>query len=269
MYYSGGSAADGGVVGAAVPPSSIGHNLLSQPAAQQTQVPQAVLPPSAGITDSASLDTRLPPSPLPKSTATAIGSKKKAARVPRAAPGAGRSKTYRPDEIAARGARTVSGGVSGGNKSGKMSKAATAKVAAAAGAATLAISGKDSDGAATLPQEEPMTLAARKSTLQCAIDDRSDEYHLFAKFLDKRYVLTDNTDRQTSRDYVRLCTLKDECHKQCVNDKDRLKIYKIKSFFSKVLRLEVTGEWDRKHQYVDFCMPAYILLSKPVCLTPI
>ena len=44
---------------------------------------------------------------------------------------------------------------------------------------------------------------------------------------------------------MRLCTLKDDFHKHVSTPAHKLKIYKIKAFFSKVVQLTVTGEWDR------------------------
>jgi hypothetical protein len=92
---------------------------------------------------------------------------------------------------------------------------------------------------------EPMALKTRQSILAEVLEDETHEYYAFAKYLTETYVLTDRTDRQSSKDYIRLCTLKDDFHRECADDRDKLKIYKVKSFFSNVLKLEVTGEWDR------------------------
>ena len=89
------------------------------------------------------------------------------------------------------------------------------------------------------------TLKERQKILEGVGSQEDHEYYHFAQFLIRTYELTKNTDRHTSKDYIRLCTLKDNYHKQCPTDKDKLKIYTIKSFFSKILRLEVTGEYDR------------------------
>ena len=89
------------------------------------------------------------------------------------------------------------------------------------------------------------SLRARNKVLQSVLEKEDHEYCDFAKYLMSMYELTGNTDRHTSKDYVRLCNLKDNYHKQCKSEKDKLKIYRIKSFFSKILELEVTGEWDR------------------------
>lgn len=90
------------------------------------------------------------------------------------------------------------------------------------------------------------SLKAREEVLS-SILDKTDEFNGFAKFLNEYYELTANTNRQTSKDYVRLCNLKDDYHKQCntEKEKEKFKIYRMKSFFSKILKLEVTGEWDR------------------------
>ena len=89
------------------------------------------------------------------------------------------------------------------------------------------------------------TLKERQKILEGVGSQEDHEYYDFAQFLLRTYELTKNTDRHTSKDYIRLCTLKDNYHKQCPSGKEKLKIYTIKSFFSKILRLEVTGEYDR------------------------
>ena len=96
-----------------------------------------------------------------------------------------------------------------------------------------------------LSSQAPMSLKSRQELLASILVETDHEYNKFAQFLSATYELTGNTDRQSSKDYIRLCNLKDNYHKQCKSDKDKLKIYKIKSFFSQILRLEVTGEWDR------------------------
>lgn len=88
-------------------------------------------------------------------------------------------------------------------------------------------------------------LKKRQRVLDHVGQKEDHEYFHFAQFLTKTYELTGNTDRHSSKDYVRLCNLKDSYHKQCQSDKEKLKIYRIKTFFSKILQLEVTGEWDR------------------------
>lgn len=90
-----------------------------------------------------------------------------------------------------------------------------------------------------------ISLEERQKMLSEVAESADHEYYPFAQFLIKTYVLTKNIDQASSKDYIRLCTLKDNYHKQCTNDKEKLKIYTIKSFFSKILRLQVTGEWDR------------------------
>lgn len=91
----------------------------------------------------------------------------------------------------------------------------------------------------------PSTLKDREEVLESIMGQNDHEYRNFAKFLFDNYELTSNTDRRTSKEYVRLCNLKDYFHNQCETEKEKLKIYRIKAFFSKVLKLEVTGEWDR------------------------
>lgn len=89
------------------------------------------------------------------------------------------------------------------------------------------------------------TLKTRQEMLAAVLEKEDHEYHGFAQYLSITYELTGNTDRHTSKDYIRLCNLKDDYHKQCTSEKEKLKIYRIKAFFSKVLKLQVTGEWDR------------------------
>lgn len=93
-----------------------------------------------------------------------------------------------------------------------------------------------------------MTLKDRQAVIENILQDSSNEYYSLAKFFASTYEVTENIDRLTSKDYVRLCTMKDEYHKACRDEKSKVKIYKMKAFFSKVLQLEVTGEWDRHKQ---------------------
>lgn len=88
-------------------------------------------------------------------------------------------------------------------------------------------------------------LKSRQQVLKSVGEKEDHEYYHFARFLIGTYELTGNTDRHLSKDYIRLCTLKDNYHKQCQTDTEKLKIYRIKAFFSQILELEVTGEWDR------------------------
>lgn len=90
-----------------------------------------------------------------------------------------------------------------------------------------------------------ITLENRRKILSSVLGEKDHEYYNFANFLARTCELTGNTDRQTSKDYIRLCNLKDDFHRQCNSEEEKLKIYRIKGFFSKVLKLEVTGEWDR------------------------
>lgn len=94
-------------------------------------------------------------------------------------------------------------------------------------------------------QHKATNLKTRQEILAAVLAKKDHDYHGFAQYLSATYELTGNTDRHTSKDYIRLCNLKDDYHKQCVSEKDKLKIYRIKAFFSKILKLEVTGEWDR------------------------
>uniref|UniRef100_A0A7S0BSU6 Photolyase/cryptochrome alpha/beta domain-containing protein n=1 Tax=Rhodosorus marinus TaxID=101924 RepID=A0A7S0BSU6_9RHOD len=94
---------------------------------------------------------------------------------------------------------------------------------------------------------ESMDLAERNDVMTRMILDENHEFHSFAVYIQKTYELTDNTDRRTSKDYVRLCTLRDQFPRATSQSDERQKItiYKMKTFFGKVLRMEVTGEWDR------------------------
>lgn len=106
-------------------------------------------------------------------------------------------------------------------------------------------SGSQPKGRTENTQPQGTTLKARQEMLASVLSKEDHEYHGFAKYLAATYELTASTDRHTSKDYVRLCNLKDDYHKQSDSDKDKLKIYRIKAFFSQILKLEVTGEWDR------------------------
>lgn len=127
----------------------------------------------------------------------------------------------------------INGGKPGGRGSGTLSKV---------GPVPKAGIQEDTAGNGVV---EHMCLAERQAILDSVLQDEGNEYFAFAKYLTETYVLTENTDRANSKDYVRLCTLKDGFHKSCQGDKEKLKIYKVKAFFANVLQLEVTGEWDR------------------------
>mmetsp|Transcript_10491 Transcript_10491/g.32066 ORF Transcript_10491/g.32066 Transcript_10491/m.32066 type:complete len:796 (-) Transcript_10491:71-2458(-) len=90
-------------------------------------------------------------------------------------------------------------------------------------------------------------LAERKNIVGRIAADPSHELHKFAVHINSTYELTDNTDRCTSKDYVRLCTLRDQYHRSQdpIEDSQRMTVYKVKNFFGKILKMEVTGEWDR------------------------
>ncbi|GJQ11681.1 hypothetical protein GpartN1_g3472.t1 [Galdieria partita] len=97
-------------------------------------------------------------------------------------------------------------------------------------------------------QRPPQTSKERHAMLEMVAKDDQHEGQLFAQFLLQFYELTDNVDRRSSRDFVRVRNMKDLFHQWCPEKKKLLKIYKIKSFLSDILNLEVTGEWDR-HQH--------------------
>lgn len=70
----------------------------------------------------------------------------------------------------------------------------------------------------------------------------SEQWQAIALHLLKEYEFTDDTDRRTSKDYVRLCVLKDELR---AHSRIRITVNHTKEFF-RLLNLEVTGEWDRR-----------------------
>ncbi|EME30613.1 Cryptochrome-1 [Galdieria sulphuraria] len=94
-------------------------------------------------------------------------------------------------------------------------------------------------------RQPPQTSEERRAMLEIVAKDNQHEGQLFAQFLLQYYELTDNVDRRISRDFVRVRNMKDLFHQWCPDKKKLLKIYKIKSFLSDILNLEVTGEWDR------------------------
>lgn len=122
-----------------------------------------------------------------------------------------------------------------GARGGKKRSDARASASGAGGSLTV---GADAESTAS-------ALKSRQETLKSVGEKEDHEYYHFARFLISTYELTGNTDRHLSKDYIRLCTLKDNYHKQCQSDTEKLKIYRIKAFFSQILELEVTGEWDR------------------------
>ncbi|KAA8499513.1 Cryptochrome-2 [Porphyridium purpureum] len=93
--------------------------------------------------------------------------------------------------------------------------------------------------------DKVLSLEDRIHVLQRVLQQPTHDFFSFITYLNEHFVLTEHTDRIRSKDYVRLCTLKDDYHSKYPADKERMKIYKIKSFFSSVLQMQVTGEWDR------------------------
>jgi hypothetical protein len=102
------------------------------------------------------------------------------------------------------------------------------------------------------PAKPPSNRTERLLLLQ-QICQSDNEYTRFAEYLLRHYDITENVRRDAqAADFVRLRNLKDDFHRFCASlgpetsgHRDQLKIYRIKLFFSKVLNLEVTGEWDR------------------------
>ncbi|KAI0558571.1 hypothetical protein FGB62_201g05 [Gracilaria domingensis] len=103
---------------------------------------------------------------------------------------------------------------------------------------------KSGDGASG---ETGTTPKNRQQILQTVLDSEDHEYGGFALYLSETYEFTGSTNWQISRDYARLCDLKDDYHKTCSTQEVKLKIYRVKGFFSKFLKLEVTGEWDKRN----------------------
>ncbi|KAI0563512.1 hypothetical protein FGB62_38g210 [Gracilaria domingensis] len=103
---------------------------------------------------------------------------------------------------------------------------------------------KSGDGASG---ETGTTPKNRQQILQTVLDSEDHEYGGFALYLSETYEFTGSTNWQISRGYARLCDLKDDYHKKCSTQEVKLKIYPRKRFFSKVLKLEVTGEWDKRN----------------------
>lgn len=154
------------------------------------------------------------------------------------------SKTGVPRTLTATRGRSASRGKRSSGSRSARNRSESRSSGAEAGSSNIPESGlakrSRSDG-----ESVASALKARQQTLDTVSQNEKHEYYHFAQFLTKTYELTKNTDRHTSKDYIRLCTLKDNYHKQCESDKEKLKIYTIKAFFSKILELEVTGEWDR------------------------
>ncbi|KAF6002946.1 Cryptochrome-1 [Cyanidiococcus yangmingshanensis] len=106
---------------------------------------------------------------------------------------------------------------------------------------------------ADLATAEPPSNRTERLLLLERICRSDSEFARFAEYLLRNYDITENVRRDAqSTDFVRLRNIKDDFHRYCTSlapeasgDRERLKIYRIKLFFSKVLNLEVTGEWDR------------------------
>lgn len=71
-----------------------------------------------------------------------------------------------------------------------------------------------------------------------------EQWQAIAIHLLNNYEFCDDTDRETSKAYVRLCVLKDELRDANPNG-PRVTVNHCKEVF-KILRLPVTGEWDRR-----------------------
>lgn len=175
---------------------------------------------------------------IPRASSGLVGVGTRGGRVAKAGSGrnraeGGRSKRGGGDGEGGRGRSR------GGSKAGRGGGAGRGKGGAGDGSGAGAAG--DREGVTV----EPIALKQRQNILLEVLQDDCHEFYAFAKYLKDAYVLTEHTDRHSSKDYIRLCTLKDDFHKGCTSDKEKLKIYKVKTFFSKVLKLEVTGEWDR------------------------
>lgn len=77
--------------------------------------------------------------------------------------------------------------------------------------------------------------------------EKGHEYYYFARFLAGAYELTWNINLHTSKDDVRVCSLKNDYYEQ-YKSAQRLTTVNIKRFLSIELTLQVTGDWDR-HGY--------------------
>ncbi|KAJ8903214.1 hypothetical protein NDN08_004324 [Rhodosorus marinus] len=118
-----------------------------------------------------------------------------------------------------------------------------------------------SKGEFFMPSSErwfPQTLHEREKRLQELMSEEDNLpsitsnqakrklFRLIARNVHQLYEITDNTDRRTSRDSVRLCIIKDHIRNSTlVPPSVRVTVNHIKKFFQ-VLNLLVTGEWDRR-----------------------
>ncbi|KAI0557463.1 hypothetical protein FGB62_300g04 [Gracilaria domingensis] len=91
---------------------------------------------------------------------------------------------------------------------------------------------KSGDGASG---ETGTTPKNRQQILQTVLDSEDHEYGGFALYLSETYEFTGSTNWQISRDYARLCDLKDDYHKTCSTQEVKLKIYRVKGFFRSFL----------------------------------
>jgi hypothetical protein len=90
-----------------------------------------------------------------------------------------------------------------------------------------------------------------------------EQWQAIALHLLKEYEFTDDTDRSTSKDFVRLCVLKDELR---AASKVRITVNHAKEVF-RILKLAVTGEWDRRGQYVYSRLPqSRLFLRRPLSM---
>lgn len=71
-----------------------------------------------------------------------------------------------------------------------------------------------------------------------------EQWQAIALHLLDRYEFCDDLNRQTSKAYVRICAIKDQL-REANRDGPRVTVNHCKQVFG-ILRLPVTGEWDRR-----------------------
>lgn len=208
----------------------------SQPQLQNSVPLTTSAPISEGFRTNLSKDVTM--TPIPQNTSNGVNLKpqvqqngsKKVSNV-KTGPSPSKMKT---GTRARPGGRNRRGGASAGGSKGRTGKQSS-----------RGRGGDSSHPSRSVVPRSPTTLKKRQEILDSVLEKREHEYYGFAQYLSVTYELTGNTDRHTSKDFVRLCNLKDDYHKRCNSEKEKLKIYRIKAFFSQILKLEVTGEWDR------------------------
>ena len=118
--------------------------------------------------------------------------------------------------------------------------------------AGLPVAYADADGSARRGPNSPIereAIARRMAAMDYHDENYGgkhwEQWQAISLHLLNQYEFSEDTDRETSRAYVRLCDLKDELRDANRNGGPRVTVNHCKEVF-RILNLPVTGEWDRR-----------------------